>query len=332
MWGNQILNHYSKEQNFRQIFNYGFRDGLVFGEETYMCDIVHGEPVLEKINPFEMQTYMSGYSNRIEDADVVVITQYWSPGKVFDHFFSDKDFKKVSKRLYGYKEGDGTERFGVTDMDEVDPRQAFINTDWISGDGEFYSNDDVFDPFVTYGEQMTPTEPYDQFGNIRVVRMFWKSRKKYKFVTKFDGETNKTITELYTDDYITNYDAGETEEVVWINEAWEGTKIGKDIYVQMGPRPNQYRRMGNPSQCHFGIVGQIYSFDGMKPYSLVDMVKQQCYFYDVIHDRLNKAIASDWGSMLVLDLGMKPKSWTVEQWMYYAKINHLMVKDSTNEI
>lgn len=78
---------------------------------------------------------------------------------------------------------------------------------------------------------MIPTEPYDQFGNIRVVRMFWKSRKKYKLVTKFDGQTNETITNLYTDDYITNYDAGETEDVVWINEAWEGTKIGKDIYV-----------------------------------------------------------------------------------------------------
>lgn len=74
IWGNEILRHYSKEQNFRQIFNYGFLDGLKFGEESYLCDIVHGEPVLEKLNPFEVQTYMSGYSNRIEDADVIVIT------------------------------------------------------------------------------------------------------------------------------------------------------------------------------------------------------------------------------------------------------------------
>lgn len=89
--------------------------------------------------------------------------------------------------------------------------------------------------------------------------------------------------------------------------------------------------MGNPSQCSFGIVGQIYSFDGMKPYSLVDMMKPYNYFYDVIKDRLNKAIASDWGSMLVLDFANKPKSWDVEQWMYYAKVNHIMVKDSFNE-
>ena len=304
----------------------GFYDGLRFGEESYLCDVVHGEPVLEKINPFEMQTYMSGYSNKIEDADVIVITQYWNPGKIFDVFFSDKDFKKVSKRLYGVKEGEEGDRFGVTDMDELDPTQFYFNGEWLEID-----NDVEFDPFAQYGENMIPTEPYDQFGNIRVVRMFWKSRKKYKLVTKFDGQTNETVTDLYTDDYITNYDAGETEDPVWINEAWEGTKIGKDIYVQMGPRPNQYRRMNNPSQCSFGIVGQIYSFDGMKPYSLVDMMKPYNYFYDVLKDRLNKAIANDWGPMLQFDFALKPKDWSVEEWMYYAKVNHLMVIDSFNE-
>ena len=212
------------------MFNYGFFDGLKFGEESYLCDIVHGEPIIEKVNPFEMQTYMSGYSTKVEEADVIVITQYWSPGKIFDYFFSDKDFKKVSKKLYGYKEGDEADHFGVTNMDENDPGQFYMYTDPESGEGYFIDGFE-FDPFAQYGESMVPTEPYDQFGNIRVVRMFWKSRKKIKIVTRFDGETNQTTSELYTDDYITNYDAGETEDVVWINEAWEGTKIGKDIYV-----------------------------------------------------------------------------------------------------
>ena len=332
VWGNEILKHYSKEQDFRTTFNHGFYDGLKFGEESYLCDIVHGEPVLEKINPFEMQTYMSGYSNRIEDADVVVITQYWSPGKVYDHYFSDKDFKKFSKlenKLHNSSGGDENDGFGVTDMDELDPSQFYFTNGLIDNDGNDISFD--FDPFAQYGGNMVPTEPYDQFGNIRVVRMFWKSRKKMKIITRFDGQTNQVVKELYTEDYITDYDAGESEDIVWINEAWEGTKIGKDIYVQMGPRPNQYRRMNNPSQCHFGIVGQIYSFDGQKPFSLIDMMKPYNYMYDVVKDRLNKAIASDWGSMLQLDFALKPTQWSVEQWLYYAKVNHLMVINSFNE-
>jgi len=32
-------------------------------------------------------------------------------------------------------------------------------------------------------------------------------------------------------------DKGEEEKILWINEAWEGVKIGSDIYVNMRPRP-----------------------------------------------------------------------------------------------
>lgn len=236
IFGNQVLKHYSKEQNFRQIFNYGFYDGLKFGEEIYMCDIVHGEPVLEKLNPFEVQTYMSGYSNRIEDADVIVITQYWSPGKIFDTFFSDKDFAKVSKRLYGQKEQDHEDRMGITSMDEYDDSVMYDPTAFMEDD-ELSPMQMDFDPFAAYGASMVPSEPYDNFGNIRVVRMFWKSRRKIKEIKRFDGQTNQETYDFYTEDYIANPVAGEEERILWVNEAWEGTKIGKDIYVQMGPRP-----------------------------------------------------------------------------------------------
>lgn len=99
----------------------------------------------------------------------------------------------------------------------------------------------------------------------------------------------------------------------------------------MGPRAIQYNSMTNPSKCHFGIIGQIYAFNGYKPFTLVDMMKPYNYLYDVVSDRLLKAIQSDWGSMLTFDLAKKPKSWTVEQWMYFAKVNHINVVDSYNE-
>ena len=33
--GNCVLNHYSKEQGFSEIFNSGFMDGMIIGEEIY---------------------------------------------------------------------------------------------------------------------------------------------------------------------------------------------------------------------------------------------------------------------------------------------------------
>jgi len=192
-----------------------------------MCDIVQGEPILTKLNPFELQIYMSGYSNRIEDADVITITQYWPIGKIFDYYFSDMEFAKFSKQLEKslYDFGNGS---GVTDMGENDYRPAYTIFD---------SMPDGFDPFTPYGEHMDITQPYDQFGNIRVIRMFWKSRKKIKEVKKYDPQTGEEHYEWQMDSYIADEDEGEEVKSFWINEAWEGTKIGRNIYVQMGPRP-----------------------------------------------------------------------------------------------
>jgi hypothetical protein len=124
---------------------------------------------------------------------------------------------------------------------------------------------------------------------------------------------------------------GEEAEIFWVNQAWEGTKIGNDIYVNMRPRPVQYNRLSNPSRCHFGIIGTIYNLNDDKPFSLVDMMKNYNYLYDAIHDRLNKMIERNWGKIITLDLAKVPAKWDVEKWMYYAKVNGLAVIDSFKE-
>lgn len=124
---------------------------------------------------------------------------------------------------------------------------------------------------------------------------------------------------------------GEEEQIFFINEAWEGTKIGEEIYVNMRPRPIQYNRISNPSRCHFGIIGSIYNLNEDKPFSLVDMMKPYAYLYSVVHDRLNKSISTHWGAIMELDLAQIPKGWDVDKWMYYAKINKIAVKDSFKE-
>ena len=77
--------------------------------------------------------------------------------------------------------------------------------------------------------------------------------------------------------------------------------------MNMRPRIVQYNRLSNPSKCHFGFIGSIYNLNENKPFSMVDIMKPYAYLYDVIHDRLNKAIAANWGRILKLDLAMIPK-------------------------
>lgn len=325
--GNAVLNHYVKEYNIPLLFNNGFMDAVTVGEEMYQCDIVGGEPVIERLNPLKVRIFKSGYSNKIEDADMIIIEDYWSPGKVIDTYYD-----VLSKKDIEYIENipDHIGQASIDSMDNIDERFGYVNNHMV---GEEISTDGFyFDPFNLFSDSISNSLlPYDLAGNIRVLKMYWKSRRRIKKVKSYDPETGEEIYNFYPETYVIDKDNGEEEQILYINEAWEGTKIGTDIYVNMRPRVIQYNRLSNPSRCHFGIIGSIYNLNDSRPFSLVDMMKRYNYFYDVIHDRLNKIMARNWGKLLRLDLAKVPKKWDIEKWMYYAKVNGIAVEDSFKE-
>lgn len=323
---NMLLNHYVKELRLDQLFNKGFVDAYTVGEEAYQVDIVGGEPVVWKIDPMKMRVIKSGGSDKIEDADMIILEDYWSPGKVIDVFYdqlSKEDVKKLDEAP------DNMGRNYTDEMDNVDERYGFLPIT----DGSWEAGDVALDPNVLFDDEFdTELLPFDMNGNVRVLRVYWKSRRKIKKVKSYDEETGEEKYDFYPEDYVTDKDRGEEEEVFWINEAWEGTKIGQDIYVNMRPRPIQYNRMSNPSRCHFGIIGSIYNINGREPYSMVDVAKPYCYAYDVYSDRLNKLIAKNIGKVVRMDFAKVPDGWEVDKWLYYLKVNSIAVEDSAKEI
>ena len=324
---NALMNHYWKEYNMPFLFNQGFMDAMVCGEEIYRCDIVGGEPIIERVNPLKIRVFKSGYSNRIEDADIIIIEDYWSPGKVIDTFYD-----VLSKKDLDYIEHlpDNIGQTASDAMDNLDERYNFVHRTMV--DDQAASDGFYFDPVNLFSDSMVNTLlPYDLAGNLRVLQIYWKSRRKIKKVKHYDPQTGEELFDFYNEDKVINPALGEEEEIFWINEAWEGTKIGQSIYVNMRPRPVQYNRLSNPSRCHFGIVGSIYNLNESRPFSMVDMMKQYNYLYDVIHDRLNKLIARNWGKIIQLDLAKVPKGWDIDKWMYFAQVNGIAVSDSFKE-
>lgn len=326
---NNLLNHYIKEYNMALMFNKGFMDAAIVGEEIYQCDIRGGEPIIEKVDPLKIRIFKSGYSNKVEDADIIIMEDYWSPGQVIDAYYD-----VLSKKDIAYIESAPDNIAQADENGHQDDRAGFVNhhmiDDVISGTDEtgmgFY-----FDPFGLFSDGAGDLLPFDTNGNVRVLRMYWKSRRKIKKVKKYDPETGEETFNFYPETYVINEALGEEEEIHYINEAWEGTKIGQEIYVNMRPRVIQYNRLTNPSRCHFGIVGSIYNLNDGKPYSLVDMMKPYNYLYDVIHDRLNKMMAKNWGKIITLDLAKVPKDWKIDKWLYFAKKNNIAVIDSFKE-
>ena len=324
--GNLLLNHYMKELEIPQLFNQGIVDAYTVGEEAYQCDIIGGEPYIEKIDPRKMRIIKSGYSNHIEDADMIVLEDYWSPGRIIDTFWdqlSKKDIESLENTTNGQNVNPYTDS-----MDNLDPRYGFVpnlSLDTTAGDA-------VIDPLSLFDNTYDMSFlPYDMNGNVRVLRVYWKSRRQIKKVKSYNPVTGEEEFNFYPENYYCDPDKGEEEQTFWVNEAWEGTKIGADIYVNMRPRPVQYNRLSNPSRCHFGIVGSIYNINGDEPFSLVDIMKPYAYLYDILHDRLNKTLAKNMGKIVKMDFAKVPKGWDVDKWLYYINVNNIAVEDSFKE-
>ena len=323
--GNLLLNHYMKELDIPQLFNQGFVDAYTVGEEAYHCDIVGGEPFIEKIDPIKMRVIKSGSSNCIEDADMIVLEDYWNPGRIIDTYW-DQLSKKDIEALENSTDNQNVNPY-TDSMDNLDPRYGFVPNVSLDTAGDV-----AIDPLSLFDNTYDASFlPYDMNGNVRVLRVYWKSRRQIKKVKSYNPETGEEEFNFYPENYYCDPDKGEEEQTFWVNEAWEGTKIGKDIYVNMRPRPIQYNRLSNPSRCHFGIVGSIYNINGDEPFSLVDIMKPYAYLYDIFHDRLNKTLAKNMGKIVKMDFAKVPKGWDVDKWLYYINVNNIAVEDSFKE-
>lgn len=333
---NELLKHYSKEYNMPQLFNEGFNDALTNNIEIYRTGISGGEPVIEKLNPMKIRVYGSGYSNKIEDADVIVYEDYWSRGRIIDTFYdelSTNDIKWLSNEIPDMGNGGPVGAAGnYNEAYQFMRPERFIGSEGIDVTGDTTGLGFVFDELNTMdGGIGSDLLPYDTVGNVRVIRVWWKSRRKILKVKSYDEITGEEVFDFYPETYVPNEAAGEEAETMWVNQAWEGTKIGESIYVNMRPCLAQHNSISNPSRCHFGIIGTIYNVNESRPYSMVDMMKPYSYLYDAVHAKLVDLIATNWGKILEMDLAMKPRDWEVEKWMYFARANKVLIKDSFNE-
>ena len=323
---NWLLKHYMKENFFDFKMNQGFKDVLIASEEIYQFDIRSNEPTMDVLNPRKVYTLRSGYSSKIEDSDIIILDDYWSPSKIIDIYYNDLKDKDVE-----YIESISNANLIQTDeMGNIEERNAFLYSPLITED----NLENSVDTFVWMGNNFAglPNSSYvDNMGNVRVLRVYWKSKRRIKKIKSYDSETGEELVSFRDETYKINPFLGEESEDLWINEIWEGTKIGREVYVNMRPRPIQYLRMNNISECHAGIIGQVYNTNQAKPVSLLDRMKPYQYMFDAVKDRLNKTIAKNYGKILELDKAKMPAGWDYQKWLYFIEQDNISVVDSFKE-
>jgi hypothetical protein len=316
---NQILKHYWQELKFAEKFTEGFKDALLVAEEVYLVDISHGEPTFEKLNPLKVHAVKTGNSNKFEDADMIIMEDHKSPNQLIDEYYDELKPDEIDYLLeYSTRSSKGTYSEDhdnhVLFRDRTDSAGLFESMSQVAElNGHYFNNNYT-----------------DENGNIRELKVRWKSLRRIKRV-KFYDEYGEEQFRFESEEYKVDKVLGEESVDFWVSEGWEGVKLGKDIYLKMRPLQVQYVKANNPSRGHLGIIGQIYNTNQGKAVSLVDRAKNFQYMYDAMFDRLNKAISTNYGKILELDLAKVPANWEIEKWMHFAVVNKIAVVDSFKE-
>jgi hypothetical protein len=313
---NKILKREYKEQNFDFLFLRTFEDLLVAGEQIVYCGVLGGEPVIRRVNPMNLYT-LGGHSMYTEDSDVIVWYDYLSVGQVIDDYWdeltpADVDFLETGTR--------NTSSASVLGLN----RDVSI--------------------FDRYGEEETlqifhPNElgtrtfagAFDTYGNVRVVRTCWKSRRKI-FKRKYYDDFGEEQYDYVDENYTAKKHLGEEIEEIWVNEWLEGTKIADDIYVGMHPVRYSGKSLTNKSKGTPPFVGTAHSTNDYRVQSLTDVMKPLAYSYDIAYYKRELEIATYKGNFAAINASMIPAGWKPEEWIRYITVNKFGFLDPTNEI
>lgn len=314
---NKILKSLKKKCNTRLLFSQGWKDALIAGEEVYWVGIENDEVAMRRVNPVNLTVILDGDTTFIDDAIAVVEERMLAINTILDEY-GDILTKEDVDKLENYTRG----TFGsFNTAGGFEPQFEVVN-----GQNAFAG--------------VTPTNAYN--GNnsnnysIRVTRVEWKSMKKIGELTWTDEEgivNTEIVDEFFNTRVFKQAFPDAKVEWYWINEAWEGVKIGLDIFTDIKPKPNQRRRLDNPYYCRLGYTGFIYEATNSQSVSLIDRLKPYQYLYDIISYRLEIAFASDQGKKFIMDLAQIPQSQgiDIDKWMYYLKEMNIAFINSFEE-
>ena len=323
------LRYLWKEQDLKIKFNRGFEDALVSGMEVYNVDIVGGEPVVRKVDPLALTIIRTGESYQIEDADIIIEDTYQPIRWVIDNYYDYLTEAQIDAIEKGYISGASNDN----DIIKYYPHQPVQNPIVATGANDNDSSD-VYDwdySLIDINDYATRNvAAYSDAGEVRVVKVVWVSMRKVGEKSWYDedGELQK---ELVDENYKAKEELGEKIEWFWINEWWEGTRIAEDIYTKWGPRPVQFRTMGNKSIGGSGYVGTLYNTNTSQARSLMDRMKPYQYLYNVFMYRTELAFAKSKGKISVMDTSRVPEGWDMDKWMYYAEILGWAIEDPFKE-
>lgn len=296
----KLLTYLKKDLHIDMVFQKGWEDSLVAGEEIYSVENISNEPRVRRVNPLEVHYILPHNSDLIDDSEIIVEETYMSISQIIDNFYETLTTSEIT---------------------------ALESETSMSSDRAQYSDVVIYDQGYT-PEFMNSSPIHDARGNIKVRKVTWKSKKKIGRLLWIDESKEQQET-IVSEEYKPLDD--EKIEWLWINEYWEGYKIGNDLYKNIKPKRLQFRRMDNLSICKSGYVGAVYNCNNSQSVSLMDRLTPFIYLYVIIWYNTELAISTNMGKIALIDTSLIPDGWDIDKWLHYARIMKIGFVDSFTE-
>ncbi len=287
------LSYCSQKWGLDQVFKRGFYDLGITGKEFYRVIIKNGDPYAERIDPRSM-IYDPDYDKEnIKDSKFAGVDSFYSVNEILDTY-----------NMYLSKD----------QIDEIETLEQ-QDASW------YEEHNSAFDNYSHQGGDNL---------KVRVVDLQWRSFRTMKYKVspnKYDPEQD--YYKRVKDDYKPK--KGEKVVTKTTNDIRQAVKIGHQILIKWGRKPNQIRYEENYSNTSLDFFGVVRNNFNGKTLSVVDSLKNIQILYNIVMYQIELALARSGSKAIVYDVSQKPKKVPLEDVMYHAKNSGLILINSRQE-
>jgi hypothetical protein len=315
----KIIKKVWDEQNLHRKFSKGFNHASIVAEEVYYISKHKGKPNVRVVNPLYFDFDKNPDLDCIEDGNWAREEREMSVSTIIDEY--DLTEKEISDLDSGR---------AMADMSPMNLPGGYVNQITLENTYDSSGNS-IGEEWVNYGKpgsydyQSTPESSYSS-RKYKVNTVVWASMRRISFLT-YPDQNGEMQTEVIEDDSFKltpeQKKLGWVLEYEWIKDIWKGTKIGANIFTDIGPLENQTGKLP--------YVGDIYNNINSRSQSLVQMVEAHQYTYMEIWYKLMMELAKAKGKKIILDAAQMPSEMDASKWLYYYDILGIVWVNSMEE-
>lgn len=143
-------------------------------------------------------------------------------------------------------------------------------------------------------------------------QLYWDNKKKVYVDKKSGNEYQKK------DVILSN--KGEKLETRYIDEVYEATILGDDVFKRMRKKPTRLYSNDNYSWTSLPLFGKTFNSITERPYSLIWDTKDIQKLYNILNYHRELLLATSGVKGTIMDISQKPEGMDKKEWLYYKKL------------